>query len=339
VSFAGVYSLMQYFLSSQRRLSIATLLTHLPLLLMTDSIQHLIEPHVQDLGGFQARRLLPSEVLTLVGPFIFFDHLGPAIFPAGQGVDVRPHPHINLATVTYLFEGVLLHRDSVGSVQEIHPGAVNWMTAGRGIVHSERSPDDARNSEAILHGIQTWVALPNEHEETEPWFRHHPATDLPTWEENEVSFTLIAGEAYGRRSPVQTFSPMIYLDIQLAPGAQFVLPGNYSEQAVYSVTPGLRINEVPLEQHRLAMLATGTSVTISAEHNSEGTTAERPVRCVIVGGEPVGERHKWWNFVSSRPERIKQAKQDWREGRFGQVPGETEFIPLPEEPKDKEQPM
>lgn len=298
---------------------------------MTNSVQHLIEPHVQDLGGFQVRRLLPSEVQTLVGPFIFFDHLGPAVFAPGKGVDVRPHPHINLATVTYLFEGVLLHRDSVGSIQEIHPGAVNWMTAGRGIVHSERTPNAERSKEATLHGIQTWVALPDEHEETEAWFRHHPATDLPTWEETGVSFTLIAGEAYSCRSPVQTFSPMIYLDIQLAPGAEFILPGDYSEQAVYSVTSGLQLDGVPLEQHQLAVLQPGASITIAADS---------PARCIIVGGEPVGERYKWWNFVSSRPERIEQAKQDWREGRFGQVPEETEFIPLPEEPQRKEeQPM
>jgi redox-sensitive bicupin YhaK (pirin superfamily) len=289
---------------------------------MTHNIQHLIEPHIQDLGGFQARRLLPSDAIALVGPFIFFDHLGPAVFPAGKGVDVRPHPHINLATVTYLFEGVLLHRDSVGSVQEIHPGAVNWMTAGRGIVHSERSPSD-RSKEAILHGIQTWVALPDEHEETEPWFRHHPPTDLPVWEEAGVSFTSIAGEAFDRASPVQTFSPMIYLDVKLAPGAQFTLPGRYSEQAVYSVTEGLLIDGVPLEKHRLAVLNSGTSVNISANSNA---------RCMVVGGEPVGKRYKWWNFVSSRLDRIDRAKQDWVQGKFDRVPGETEFIPLPEEP-------
>jgi redox-sensitive bicupin YhaK (pirin superfamily) len=298
-------------------------------------IQHLIEPHVQDLGGFQARRLLPSESLTLVSPFIFFDHLGSATFPPGQGVDVRPHPHINLATVTYLFEGVLLHRDSVGSVQEIRPGAVNWMTAGRGIVHSERTPASEREKESILHGIQTWVALPDEYEETDPWFRHHPATDLPTWEEAGVSFTLIAGEAYGRKSPVQTFSPMIYLDIQLTPGSKFTLPGDYSEQAVYSVTSGLKIDGIELEQHRLAVLTPGASIEISVAVGGEAQGA----RCIIIGGEPVGERQKWWNFVSGRAERIEQAKQDWRSGRFGQVPDETEFIPLPDEPSRPEQPL
>ncbi|WP_228042109.1 MULTISPECIES: pirin family protein [unclassified Tychonema] len=299
--------------------------------IMTDSIQHLIEPHIQDLGGFQARRLLPSDVLTLVGPFIFFDHLGPAVFPPGKGVDVRPHPHINLATVTYLFEGVLLHRDSVGSVQEIRPGAVNWMTAGRGIVHSERTPQDDRNKEAILHGIQTWIALPDEYEETDPWFRHHPASELPVWEDAGVSFALIAGEAYGRISPVQIFSPMIYLDVQLTNGTEFTLPGDYSEQAVYSVTEGLLIDGVPLAQHRLAVLTSGTEVNISASSTA---------RCIVIGGEPVGERHKWWNFVSSRHSRIEQAKLDWKEGRFGQVPQETEFIPLPEEPpSQREQPL
>ena len=295
---------------------------------MTNSIQHIIEPHVQDLGGFQARRLLPSDALTLVGPVIFFDHIGPAVFPPGKGVDVRPHPHINLATVTYLFEGVLLHRDSVGSVQEIYPGAVNWMTAGRGIVHSERTPDSERNKEATLHGIQTWVALPTEHEETDPWFRHHPATDLPTWEDAGVTITLIAGEAYGRISLVQTFSPMIYLDVQLSPGTQFTLPCDYKEQAVYSVTEGLSINGVLLEQHRLAFLRAGASVDISSESEAH---------CIVIGGEPVGERHKWWNFVSSRLSRIEQAKHDWQEKQFSQVPQETEFIPLPEELNRKEE--
>ncbi|MBD3887126.1 pirin family protein [Phormidium tenue FACHB-886] len=298
---------------------------------MTDAIQHLIEPHIQDLGGFQARRLLPSDALTLVGPFIFFDHIGPAVFPPGKGMDVRPHPHINLATVTYLFEGALLHCDSVGSVQEVRPGAVNWMTAGRGIVHSERTPDAERAQEATLHGIQTWVALPDEHEETDPWFRHHPATDLPTWQENGVSFTLIAGTAYGRQSPVQTFSPMIYLDVQLSPSTHFTLPDAYSQQAVYSISEGVQINGMAIAQHRLAVLTSGTTVTISAE---------QAAHCIVVGGEPVGVRHKWWNFVSSRSERIEQAKQDWREGRFASVPQETEFIPLPEEPaRPQEQPM
>lgn len=276
----------------------------------------------------------------MVGPFIFFDHLGPAEFPPGQGVDVRPHPHINLATVTYLFEGVLLHRDSVGSVQEIRPGAVNWMTAGRGIVHSERTPAEERGKQTTLHGIQTWVALPNEYEETDPWFRHHPATDLPAWEEAGVSFRLIAGEAYGRTSPVQTFSPMIYLDVQLTAGGQFTLPNAYREQAIYSVTEGLQINGSPIEQHRLAVLQHGAFVDISAVSSPDTPSADRQARCIVVGGESVGERYKWWNFVSSRLDRIEQAKQDWQAGRFAQVPQETEFIPLPEALLyQKEQPL
>ncbi|AFY94386.1 pirin family protein [Chamaesiphon minutus] len=297
--------------------------------IMADLFEHLIEPHIQDLGGFQARRLLPAETLTMVGPFIFFDHLGPAVFPPGKAVDVRPHPHINLATVTYLFEGALMHRDSLGSVREIRPGAVNWMTAGRGIVHSERTPDDLRSQEATLHGIQTWLALPAESEETEPSFEHYPASDLPRWETEGVSFTLIAGTALERTSPVQTFSPTIYLDVQLASGAKFTLPSNYSEQAIYTVTPGLQIDGTPIEQHRLAMLKPGSAVTISAE---------KAARCMVIGGEPVGSRIKWWNFVSSRPERIEQAKQDWQQAKFARVPGETEFIPLPEEPR-LEQPL
>ena len=286
---------------------------------MIDSIK-VIEPHVQDLGGFQVRRVLPSQVLTMIGPFIFFDHLGPAEFSPGQAIDVRPHPHINLATVTYLFEGVLLHRDSVGSVQEIRPGAVNWMTAGRGIVHSERTPEEERSKKTVVHGVQTWVALPDEYEEIDPWFRHHRATDLPKWQEAGVSFTLIAGEAYGHKSPVHTFSPMIYLDIQLTPETQFTLPPSYSEQAIYSVSEELIIDGVATPQHLLTVLASGKDTKISATSNA---------RCIVIGGEPVGERQKWWNFVSSRPERILKAKQDWKEGRFPQVPDETEFIPLP----------
>lgn len=288
---------------------------------MSDTIAQLIEPHIQDLGGFQARRLLPSPFLAMVGPFIFFDHLGPAEFPAGKGIDVRPHPHINLATLTYLFAGSLLHRDSLGSVREIQPGAVNWMTAGRGIVHSERTPAPERDRPIGLHGIQTWLALPAADEETEPWFHHYPATEIPRWVEAGVSFTLIAGTAFDRTSPVRLFAPTIYLDIELPAGSSFILPADYSERAVYSVTEGLQIETQSLPQHRLAVLVPGT-IEISAD---------REARCIIIGGEPVGVRHKWWNFVSSSWERIDRAKQDWRDGKFGSVPGETEFIPLPDE--------
>ncbi|MEM6252936.1 MAG: pirin family protein [Cyanobacteria bacterium P01_D01_bin.156] len=280
-----------------------------------------IKPHVQDLGGFEARRLLPSDQRMMVGPFIFFDHLGPAVFPAGKGVDVRPHPHINLATVTYLFEGALLHRDSLGTVQEIRPGAVNWMTAGQGISHSERSPDADRAVESRLHGIQTWVALPEESEETSPSFHHHPAKDIPTWESNGVTVTLVAGEAYNHVSPVKTFSPILYLDLQFPKGGSFTLTAPHTERAVYSVTPGISLDGNPIEQHRLVTLEPQQSVEISAGLGG---------RCIVIGGEPLGTRHKWWNFVSSRPQRIEQAKQDWLDWKFGQVPEETEFIPLPD---------
>lgn len=288
---------------------------------MSSVMQTIITPHVQDLGGFVARRLLPNDKFAMVGPFIFFDHLGPVVFPAGKGIDVRPHPHINLATVTYLFEGAFLHRDSLGTVQEICPGEVNWMTAGRGISHSERSPNDERSVESTLHGIQTWVALPEEAEEVEPSFHHHGATSIPTWESNGTIVKLIAGAAYDRVSPVQAFSPILYLDLDFPEGGSFTLTTPYSERAVYTVTPGIALDGYPTEQHRLVTLAPQQAVDISSSVGG---------RCVVIGGEPLGVRHKWWNFVSSRPERIEQAKQDWLDGTFGQVPDESEFIPLPD---------
>jgi redox-sensitive bicupin YhaK (pirin superfamily) len=288
---------------------------------MSSKILRQLTPHLQDLGGFTARRLLPNDDCPMVGPFIFFDHLGPATFPPGKGVDVRPHPHINLATVTYLFEGALMHRDSLGSVQEIRPGAVNWMTAGRGIVHSERSPDADRETTSTLHAIQTWVALPSDQEETEPTFYHHPADSLPQWQDQGVTLTLIAGTAYGQTSPVQASSPILYLDLVLSAGSRVILPTEYSERAVYSMTSGLQLDGLSLEPHHLTVLAADASITL---------TTDVGARCVVVGGEPVGPRQKWWNFVSSRPERIEQAKRDWQTGGFGTVPGETEVIPLPE---------
>lgn len=284
-------------------------------------ISRLIQPHIQDLGGFEARRCLPQDAQVMVGPFIFFDHLGPATFPPGKGVDVRPHPHINLATVTYLFEGALMHRDSLGTVQEIRPGAINWMTAGKGIVHSERSPGD-RAQARTLHAIQTWVALPDGAEEIEPAFEHYPAESLPCWRVAGARLTLIAGQAQGYRSPVKTQSPLFYLDVAWASAAQIDLAADYSERALYSVTPGICIDGEPLAEHRLAMLQPGQAVRVSAEASS---------RCVVIGGEPVGARFKWWNFVSSRRDRIVQAQQDWRAGAFATVPGETERIPLPEQ--------
>jgi hypothetical protein len=288
---------------------------------MTSPILKVLEPEVKDLGGFVARRLLPNDGQTMVGPFIFFDHLGPATFPPGQGIDVRPHPHINLATVTYLFTGALLHRDSLGSVQEIRPGAVNWMTAGKGITHSERTPVGDRTHPSQIHGIQTWVALPDEAEEIEPAFHHHAATEIPSWEVDGVTVKLIAGTACNRQSPVETFSPILYLDLQFPTGGTFTLTAEYSERAVYSVTEGVAIAHSSLEQHRLAVLQSDSPTDITASPGG---------RCIVVGGEPLGIRHKWWNFVSSRLGRIEQAKQDWVAGNFAPVPGETEFIPLPD---------
>jgi hypothetical protein len=287
---------------------------------MTANIQTIIAPHVKDLGGFEARRLLPSDGLTMVGPFIFFDHMGPATFPPGHGVDVRPHPHINLATVTYLFEGSLMHRDSLGTVQEIHPGAINWMTAGKGISHSERTPDQERAVGSRLHGIQTWVALPDEAEEIAPSFIHHPATEIPAWEMDGVKVTLIAGRVDSQVSPVKTFSPILYLDVEFTTGGSFTLASDHRDRAIYSVDEGLTIDGEPIAQHRLVVLRPGNPVILASQ--SQG-------RCIVIGGEPLGERHKWWNFVSSRPERIEQAKHDWVAGKFDQVPGETEMIPLP----------
>ncbi|MDJ0588381.1 MAG: pirin family protein [Pleurocapsa sp. MO_226.B13] len=286
------------------------------------SITQLLKPHVQDLGEFNARRSLPHEDLTTIGPFIFFDHLGPAVFPPNKGVDVRPHPHINLATVTYLFEGALLHQDSLGYVREIRPGAVNWMTAGRGIVHSERSPSGDRKIESILHGIQTWVGLPQEAEEIEPSFAHYSPQDIPNWTDNGVAIALIAGEIKGKKSPVPSLSPIIYLDLSFSPAGKLVLTPDYSERAIYSVTGGIMIDGEELPQHRLAILSPGSTVELSADVQA---------RCVIIGGEPLGKRYKWWNFVSSSPERIEQAKKDWQQGKFAKVPGETEFIPLPDQ--------
>jgi redox-sensitive bicupin YhaK (pirin superfamily) len=279
-----------------------------------------IQPHIQNLGGFEVRRMLPNDHYTWIGPFIFFDHLGPTVFLPGQGIDVRPHPHINLATVTYLFAGSILHRDSLGTVQEIRPGAVNWMTAGRGIVHSERSPAADRATASPLHGIQTWIALPDADEEAPPSFSHHPAATIPQWEQEGVTAVLIAGTYGGQVSPVPVLSPLVYLDLQFTPGGRFTLLPEYRDRALYGVTDGLSVDGQPLAQHRLLVLDSGQAVEI---------TATALARCLVIGGEPLGVRHKWWNFVSSRRDRIEQAKRDWVAGNFDPVPGETEFIPLP----------
>lgn len=289
---------------------------------MAQPVNLVIEPRSRDLGGFEVRRILPYAKRRRVGPFVFYDHLGPAVFTAGKGIDVRPHPHIGLATVTYLFEGELMHRDSLGVAQQIRPGDVNWMTAGRGIVHSERSSPEARARDLTLHAIQSWVALPQAEEETEPSFHHHPVDTLPALEINGVALRLIAGSAYGETSPVRTFSPMFYLAAEMPAGSALTLPSDYEERAVHVAEGAVSIGEDSLGLGRMAVFDAGAEVILQASEAS---------RVMLLGGAPMdGPRHIWWNFVSSSQDRIEQAKADWKEGRFAAVPGETEFIPLPE---------
>jgi redox-sensitive bicupin YhaK (pirin superfamily) len=280
----------------------------------------------RDLGGFVVRRLLPQTGRPMVGPFVFFDHLGPAEFAAGTGIDVRPHPHIALATVTYLFAGALEHRDSLGSVREIQPGDVNWMTAGHGIVHSERTPRRMRAAPSSIHGIQSWVALPDGLEDVEPSFAHHAAAELPRRAGDGVDMTIVAGESFGLRSPVQTPWPTLYVDVRLRAGTMFELPAEHTERAIYVVSGAVRLAEVEtaradVQTGQLAVLETGATICVRASSDS---------RLMLLGGERFPSmRHLWWNFVASTQERIDAAKARWARGEFPPVPGETEFIPLP----------
>jgi len=288
------------------------------------AVARVLEGRLRDLGGFTVRRLLPAGGRRTIGPFIFFDHMGPASFAPGHGVDVRPHPHIGLATVTYLFEGEFLHRDSLGSVQRISPGDVNWMVAGRGIVHSERTPPALRaeHGGTRLHGVQTWVALPQAMEECDPSFVHHPAADLPMIDRDGCALRIVAGEAWGARSPVAVSSPTLYAAAELAAGVDLELPDEVAERAVYVAQGALGVAGARHEE--------GTLVEFAAGPASVRALADS--RLVIVGGAPLdGSRHIWWNFVSSSPERIERAKQEWREERFASVPGDPERIPLPDD--------
>ena len=285
------------------------------------SISQVIEPVTKDLGEFTVRRTLPDKSRQRVGPFIFFDHMGPAEFPPGSGVSVRPHPHIGIATITYLFDGIIVHKDSLGYDQPITRGAVNWMTAGRGVVHSERSPADLIAKGSHLHGIQAWVALPIELEETEARFEHYPESEIPTVELPGVNLTIIAGEAYGACSPVKTSSETIYVEADLEEGATLQTPGEFDELAVYCVTGRVTVDGYELRTGQMAVFEPHTSATIAAIVAS---------KIMLPGGATLeGERILWWNFVSSSRERINQAKKDWLEKKFDEVPGETEFIPLP----------
>ena len=276
----------------------------------------------KDLGGFSVRRALPSAGRRMVGPFVFLDHMGPAEFAAGEGLDVRPHPHIGLATVTYLTEGAILHRDTLGFSQSIRPGDVNWMIAGRGIAHSERSDATDRQVARRMQGIQSWVALPASHEETEPGFFHHPGATLPHLVDTGIAVTVIAGTAYGAEAPVRVFSHTLYADAHLAAGAMLPLPSEHAERAVYVIEGAVDIAGDRFRAGALLVFRPGDAITLSAATAS---------RVLLVGGEPAdGPRHVWWNFVSSRQDRIEAAKADWQAGRFGTVPGDAaEFIPLP----------
>jgi hypothetical protein len=257
----------------------------------------------------------------MVGPFIFFDHLGPTQFEPGQGIDVRPHPHIALATVTYLFSGSLEHRDSLGNVREIRPGDVNWMTAGRGIAHSERTPRLARAAGERIHGIQSWVALPDGQEDVEPEFTHYPVTVLPRRTLDGADLTVIAGEAFARRSPVHTLWPTLYVHAKLAAGANLKVPAEHEERAVYIVQGNLLVDGTSIAEGQLVVLAPGSEPTLRALE---------PMQAMLLGGARfAAPRHIWWNFVASTPDRIDAAKERWANRQFAPVPGETEFIPLP----------
>jgi redox-sensitive bicupin YhaK (pirin superfamily) len=287
-----------------------------------DAIANVIVPRTADIGDFAVRRALPSAQSRMVGPFIFFDHFGPVEFQTGAGLDVRPHPHIGLATVTYLFDGEVMHRDSLGTIAAIRPGEVNWMTAGRGIAHSERTAPEHRKGGDHLHGLQCWVALPHALEEMAPAFAHHGASDLPLVSEADKSVRVVAGEAYGVRSPLATTSATLFADAELKKGAKLPIDPSYEERAVYVVSGEIEIGGDRFCPPRLLVLRPGDALTIVAVSDA---------RIALVGGEPMdGPRHIWWNFVSSRKERIEEAKQQWKTNRFDPVPDEVEFIPLPE---------
>lgn len=292
------------------------------------SIDIIIEPRMRDLGGFSVGRVLPFAKRRTVGPFIFFDEMGPAEFAPGTGIDVRPHPHIGLATVTYLFDGELRHRDSLGFDQVIRPGDVNWMIAGRGIVHSERTDDAPRKNGQTMHGIQSWFALPEADEETEPEFHHHPKSSLPVIEKPGLSMRLIAGTAFGETSPAKTFSPMFYLGVEAETGADIPLPDDYEERAIYVLAGAVDVDGQRHDRGSMIVFKPGAAPMIAAAEAS---------KLMLLGGASLGERHIWWNLVSSSKERIEKAKADWTSSAaqnfdgtvFTLPPDETEHIPLP----------
>lgn len=287
-----------------------------------DAIETMIVAAAKDLGGFQVRRALPVARRRMVGPFIFFDQIGPAVLTPAQMLDVRPHPHIGLATITYLFDGKIRHRDSLGTEMVIAPGDVNLMTAGRGIVHSERTPDELRSAPLAMHGLQTWIALPDGKEEIAPDFEHRAASSLPEHRDRNLAFRVIMGDFEGYRSPVSTFSGTTYVDVRLGAGAEFVLPRSIEERAIYVISGSVVIEGDRFAPHVLLAFKPGDEIVVRAPEDCQ---------FVLLGGDSIGsKRHIWWNFVSSSQGKIEQAKEEWRTGRFGIVPGdEAEFIPLP----------
>ncbi|MGE3149773.1 MAG: pirin family protein [Pseudorhodoplanes sp.] len=289
-----------------------------------DALEMVIVPRTRDLGGFEVRRALPSVQRRMVGPFIFFDQMGPSEFLLGAGLDVRPHPHIGLSTVTYLFDGEVMHRDSLGTVVPIRPGELNWMTAGRGIAHSERTPQSLRGAGSKLFGIQSWVALGAQDEETAPGFVHYGADEMPVIAGEGKTVRIIAGALLGARSKVATSTPTFYADVTLQQGARVPLDPDYEERAVYTVKGEINVAGDVFGSGKLLIFRPGDRITLRAASDA---------RFMMLGGAPMdGPRHIWWNFVSSRKERIEQAKEDWKQARFDTVPGETEYIPLPEDP-------
>lgn len=288
----------------------------------SDTLSRFIRPKAKDIGEFEVRRVLPAGRCRSVGPFIFFDHMGPANFAPGKGINVRPHPHVCLSTMTYLFEGEIMHRDSLGYAQLIRPGAVNLMRAGRGIVHSERAGPDL-SEPSRLDGIQTWMALPDAHEEADPAFDHYPAETIPSVDVAGVTVRVVMGDALGVTSPVRTLSPTLYLDVTLAADQALSIPREAQELAVYVASGAITVDE----QDEIAdgvMGVTAENADLAVRGRAHGA------RLIVVGGSPLGPRHLWWNFVARDPDRIEQAKRDWRDGRFEKVPGDDqEFIPLP----------
>jgi redox-sensitive bicupin YhaK (pirin superfamily) len=292
-----------------------------------DPIETIIVPRTSDIGGFSVRRALPSARRRMIGPFIFFDQMGPAELLVGGGIDVRPHPHIGLATVTYLFKGEMYHRDSLGTEIAIAPGALNWMSAGRGIVHSERERPERKQEARSLFGLQSWVALPHHLEESDPTFQHFGTEEQPEFADKGATVKLIAGSLYGHKAPVNTASEMFYADVTLEPGAKIPLDAGWEERGLYTVAGQIEIAGQSFDTAQLLVFKPGDHLVI--ENNSSN-----PARFVVLGGEPMdGRRYIWWNFVSSSKERIEQAKEDWRQGRFDTVPGDAEeFISLPDRP-------